>query len=141
MRVLALLLLASSASAFPVRVFYKPNGGVIVLSAVMCGKDESPQACLERVGAKDCPRTEAKECLPYDDIDSSQLPDRSTRNKWRGNKATKLRVDNTVVTQSEKMANAEADLEAELEKPSPDPVKVIKLQRKLEKAKKERDAQ
>jgi hypothetical protein len=140
MKLLALLvLLVAPASAFPVRVYYKPNGKVIVLQAVACQDGEMPQACLERVAAKDCPRDDAGTCLPSDDMDSSALPSRETRNQWRGNKSTKLRVDTSYKTQKQRIAEAEASMDEELAKQNADPVKVIKAQRDLEKARREKD--
>lgn len=134
MKALALLLVAVSAQAAPVRVFYRPDGRVIVLRPVVCGKGEAPQACLDRVGAKDCPRDERGACLPYGDIDDQTLPPRPTRDKWRGSKARGLWVDNTFVTREEKIAAAEAALDAELAKEAPSVTEVVRRFRLLEKA-------
>lgn len=136
---LLLLFITMNAGAFPVRVYYKPNGKVIVFQAVACNSGEDPQACLQRIAARDCPKDDAGACLPSDDMDSAQLPSRETRNQWRGNKATKLRVDASYKTQKMRIAEAQDELDSELAKQSPDPVKLIKAQHKLEKARKEKD--
>lgn len=71
--------------------------------------------------------------LDYDDIDSSQLPPRADRDKWRGSKAAGLAVDLSVVTVAERRQALEDALDAELAKPNPDPVEAMKMRRNLEK--------
>lgn len=136
MRVIALLLLSSISAAAPVRVFYSPDGKVAILRAIMCREGETPQACLDRIGAKDCPRGAHGACLPYDDIDDQTLPARATRNKWRGDKRGGLRVDASIITKAERIEAAEKAIDLELAKPDPRQVEVIRLSRELEKAKK-----
>lgn len=71
--------------------------------------------------------------LPFDDIDPATLPDRKDRDKWRGSKATGLRVDQSVVTLAERRQAVEDALDAELAKPVPNAVTALKLQRRLDK--------
>ena len=128
------MLAAAAADARRVRVFYEPNGEVRVLSP-NCARGETPESCLARVGAKDCPRTARGSCLPFDDMDDSALPSREKRDKWRGRKGAGVRVDESVITHKERVDAAAAALDAELAKPAPDPVQVIRLSRALEKFK------
>jgi hypothetical protein len=116
------------------RVVYLPSGEVNVIHPAPKSKreKETEEAWLSRVFAK-CMKESNLEGCDYKDIDDFELPDRAKRNKWRGNKAQGLYIDETVVTEDEKRQVIENDLDSELEKETPDPVKVVKLQRKLTK--------
>ncbi len=141
------------------RVVYRPDGTVAVLQASLKARreGESDQDLLDRVCLKIIGETQKmldaeknkpnpnpekvikltsyllKPNYDYDDIDPSTLPPRKDREKWRGNKTTGLIVDNSIVTDAEKRQTLEEDLDAELAKPTPNAVKAIRLQRKLEK--------
>ncbi len=70
--------------------------------------------------------------LDFEDVDSSKLPqDRKDRDRWRGTKATGIKIDTTVVLRKD----IEKQLDAELTKPNPNPnpITALKLQRKLDK--------
>ncbi len=73
--------------------------------------------------------------LPYDDIDSTALPNganpnnRNDRNRWRGTKVTGVQIDNTVVLRKDLFQQ----IDDELAKPSPDGIVIERLRRKLEK--------
>ena len=71
----------------------------------------------------------------YKDMDESQLPtyDTVTRNKWKPKAGGGVEIDHSVVTRPEKRQILEDTLDAELDKPSPDIKKAMKLQRKLDK--------
>lgn len=134
-KIIAILLLAlpGFASARLVRVFYRPDGRVIILTP-NCDPAENQAACLARAAARDCPRNAQNACLPSDDVNEASLPSRATRNKWRGSRAQGITVDAGVVTKAEQIAEAETALDAELARPSPDAVVAARLQRALERA-------
>lgn len=68
--------------------------------------------------------------LAYDDMDSSQIPVRDKdRDRWRSKKGEKIKVDTTVRLRQDVLD----DLDAELAKPNADTVKLMRLQRKLDK--------
>ncbi len=67
--------------------------------------------------------------LDFEDIDSSTLPqDRKDRDRWRGNKTTGIKIDNTVVLRKDLLKQ----LDGELAKSSPNVVKTMRLQRKID---------
>lgn len=82
--------------------------------------------------------SEAKKChlekFPFDLIDSKDLP-KCPSYKWRGEKGKGIWIDESIVTPAEKRKAKEAELDAELAKDNADPVKVIRLNRELEKMK------
>lgn len=130
-----LLLVASFASGENlVRVFYQPDGKIAVgvANRELCRPAESESACVQRVTDRFCPKNKSGSCLPSTIMEAASLPPRSKRDKWRGSKATGVRADESVITKAEKVAAAEAALDAELAKAEPDSVKVIALQRSLE---------
>jgi hypothetical protein len=73
--------------------------------------------------------------MPFDDIDSNDFPDKTKKAKWRGEKGKGVWVDESIITPAEARKAKEDELDAELAKESPDPVKVIRLNRDLEKMK------
>ena len=140
------------------RIWYKGDGTVAVTHPVEKArlKDESDEDFLERVCVKAAKTTQdmldaekAKPIpnpdkiaklendvlvgLPFDDVDPITLPDRKDRMKWRGNKSQGLSVDNTVITLAEKRQAVEDALDTELAKSTPDTIKAMRLQRKLDK--------
>lgn len=104
--------------------YMKKLGGVVEV--------ESDSNLVNRVYQKAIKGTEL-EGLLYGDIDPTALPDRKDRDKLRGKKGEGIRVDHSIVTMSEKRQAIEDGLDAELAQTNPDPVKAMKLQRKLEK--------
>jgi hypothetical protein len=68
--------------------------------------------------------------MEFKDMDDSQIPqDRLDRDRWRGTKATGIKVDATVILRRD----IEEQLDAELAKPVPNSIAALKLQRKLDK--------
>lgn len=135
---IALMLPASFSSAELVRVFYRPDNTVAVLRVApqACSPKEKPASCLSRIAKRDCPHDDRGACLPFDDMDDSRLPDRAKRGKWRAKKGQGIKVDETIVTPEEHRASIEKELDDELSKPTPDPIKALKLQRQLDKLRK-----
>lgn len=129
-------MLAVPSDAELVRVFYMPEDKVFILVAnrAFCQKGETEFVCIKRITDRFCPRDSGGRCIASDIIDNSTLPPRAKRDKWRG-RGGRVWVDETVVTAAEELSAAEKELDDELAKPSPDPVKALKLQRKLEKLK------
>jgi len=121
----------ASAEQMPMaRVFYRPDGGVSIMYFLTegCLQGETEMQCRDRVsirgGMKD---------VPYDDIHPSELPkDRSARDRWTGEKGKGIWVDETKITRAEKRREFQAELDAELDKPEPNPSKVLKLERLIE---------
>ena len=118
------------------RVIYKINGQISIIHPAPKArlKDESDQVFLNRVSIKACKGTEL-EGLDYEDIDSSNLPDRKFRDKWRGDKQNGIRIDHSVITAVERKEKIEKQLDIELVKNKPDVITVIRLQRELQKNK------
>lgn len=73
--------------------------------------------------------------MEFEDVDDSTLPNgvspisRKDRDRWRGTKATGVKIDNTVVLRKD----LEKEMDDELAKPNPDLKKVMQTQRKLDK--------
>lgn len=115
-----------------IRIFYKPNGSIITMYPVMkCLKEnESITEFLDKetikAGFKD---------LPYDDFSPEELPDKNMREKWKGEKGKGVWVDHSIVTVGERIKSKQDELDKELEKESPDAVKLIRINRELEKMK------
>jgi hypothetical protein len=132
---LILLGISTSVYAEKVRVFYRPNGKVSVLYIVnkACKKTETSQQCFKRIVEKDCPKDAQGKCYPYKDMDSSQLPGREYRGKWRNDGANNIKVDHTIVLKSEELALLNSQLDDELAKPEPNPVEVIRIKREIDK--------
>jgi hypothetical protein len=116
------------------RVWYKPDGSVSVSHPDVrphkkpdyLTMDEWIDKQLDDVAVK-APQFQG---LEYDDIDAFELPARDmNRDKWRGSKGQKVKIDNTVKLRHD----VTAELDAELAMVNPDIIKVIKLQRKLDK--------
>ena len=118
------------------RVVYKPDGTVAVIHAALDARDveggETLEAFYTRAFGAAMAGTEL-EGLPYDDIDPATLPSRTEREMWRGAKGAGVWIDTTVKTTAERRAALEAQIDAELAQASPDPVRLLKLKRKLEK--------
>jgi len=117
-----------------VRVSYRPDGGVSITTFLReaCLIGETELQCMDRIYSDN----ETLKDLPYDDLDPSQLPqDRKDRDKWKGEKGRGIWVDTSLVTKSEKTKELQDELDKELAKNNPSTVKVIKLQRLIEKVK------
>ena len=93
---------------------------------------EDDRAFLDRVYAE-AEATGGLAGLDYEELDPVELPDRVEREKWRGGKGLGVKIDPAVVTEKDRRLQVEADLDAELASPQPDPVTVIRLKRKLDK--------
>lgn len=114
------------------RVYYKADGNVIITYLIEEGrrKEESDKSFLDREMAK----TTDLAALEYDDIDETDLPD-SQWDKWRGSKGNGVHIDDTVITNSEKLAALNEEIDDELIKADTDVnlVKIERLMRKIEK--------
>ena len=67
--------------------------------------------------------------LDFEDTDTSQLPqDRADRDRWRGTKATGIKIDTTVVLRKDLVKQ----IDDELAKPNPDIITVERTRRKIE---------
>ena len=132
--VFPLVAFAQVSTLSKVRVFYRTDGGVSITSFMSgaCREAETELQCMDRISAEN-PNIIG---MPYDDIDPNQLPqDRTERNKWRGEKSRGVWIDHSLVSRNEKIQELNFELEKELDSDSPNPDRVIKLQRLLEKAK------
>lgn len=114
-----------------IRVFYKTDGLISLLYLVRKLKDGETEAQALDAESKKA----GLDALPFDDFDPKDFPDKSKKEKWRGEKGKGIWVDESIVTPKEKRQAKEAELDAELAKDTPDPVKVIRLNRELEKMK------
>lgn len=116
-----------------VRVFYKPDGSVLITHFVAdaCESKDTVKSCMDRITSKN-----PENGMPYDDMTLDQLPqDRSTRNEWRGAKGKGVWVESSLITKSEKIEEFQTEIEIELEKDEPDASKVLKLESLIEKVK------
>lgn len=129
-----------------VRVWHNPDGSVRVTYPNPKGRreGETEAAFFARVMATTAAKVPDLAGLPFVDVDSSALPAREaactvcggthpTRNQWRI-AAGKVKVDAAVPNPHRIHAHALRDLDAELAKDLPDPVKVIGLQRLAQRA-------
>lgn len=72
--------------------------------------------------------------LDFEDMDNSQLPnganpdDRSDRDRWRGTKATGIKIDNTVILRKDLFKQ----IDDELAKQNPGIIVIERLRRKLD---------
>jgi hypothetical protein len=83
---LFVVFIASYSYADTVRVVYKPDKSVVIIIPSKGGDYETK--------VQDCVRESHLEGLPYDDIDSSQLPqDRANRQFWEGEKGLGVSVN------------------------------------------------
>jgi len=91
-----LCFITSIASAETVRVVYKPDKSVIVVIPSQGGDYETK--------ALDCMKSSGLEGLPYEDMDSSLLPQtREKRNYWEGEKTKPITI-NEVKYQADQLA-------------------------------------
>jgi|JI8StandDraft_1071087.scaffolds.fasta_scaffold10925_2 hypothetical protein len=114
-----------------VRVFYRPDGSVSITHFVKeaCIQTESELQCMNRITAT----LGELSTLPYDDMLPSQLPQsRENRDEWRGSKGAGIWVDEDLVTKQEQIDILQTELDAELEKESPDAGLVLKLQQGID---------
>lgn len=112
-------------------IVYRPDSKVSVIHPNYSNKkeDETEDVFLERVRLK----TNVSD-HPFDIVDKTSLPqDRSKRDKWRGEKGKGIKIDESIITLAEKRQALEDELDAELENPSGNPMKALKLQRRLDK--------
>lgn len=113
-----------------VRVIYTDSGFCVlkpILTAIPDGK--SVEMFLQEESVK-C----GLDKFPFDDIEHTNLP-KAEMKKWRGEKGKGIWVDESIVTPKEKRKAIELELDTELAKDTPDPVKVIRINRELEKMK------
>ncbi len=114
------------------RVYYAVDGSVSIEYFMdnACIDGETETACMNRISIKT-----GHEGIPFDDIDPrTDLPsDRSTRDTWRGQKGKGVWADRTLVTRKDKVLEYRELLDRELDTDKPDPSKVLKLQRMIEK--------
>jgi hypothetical protein len=115
------------------RVFYRVDGSVAINHPNPRYKmsEETDEEFLDRMASKAVEGDSSLQGLEYEDMDTSQLPDRSNgkRNKWRGAKGQGVHIDESVIT----AYDIRQQLDEELDKSSPNPVTILKLQRKLQK--------
>ncbi len=106
----------NSASAKTVRIVYKPDKTVVVIHPAPKSKksDETEEQWLERVFTKSMQKPSLKG-LPYDDIDSSQLPQtRIDRNAWEGAKGKGITVNQVKAQQIRDAKQLEIDIKNKL---------------------------
>ena len=113
-----------------IRVFYKPDNLICLLHLV---RELKEGETFEQ--ALDAETIKTGLNFPYDDFDPKDFPDKSKKEKWRGEKGKGIWVDETIITPKERRQAKELELDTELAKPNPDPVLVIRLNRELEKMK------
>lgn len=114
-----------------IRAFYKSDGSISLLYLVRKLREgETFEQALDEEMKK-----ARLDHLPFDDYDPKDFPDKTKKAKWRGAKGKGIWVDESIVTPKERRQAKEAELDAELAKDNPDPVKVIRLNRELEKMK------
>lgn len=114
-----------------IRVFFKPDNNLAMLYLVRQLKDgETESQALDAEMAK-----ARLDGLPFSDIDPKDMPDKTKKEKWRGSKEKGIWIDESIVTPNEARKAKEDELDTELAKPNADPVKVIRLNRELEKMK------
>lgn len=130
--VAALLFVAISAESQMVRVRFTPEGKICVYNFPWYEKKvtETNKQFMDR---------KYRGIDSYKDMNSSELPNRTNRDKWRWNlKDKEIYVDESIITKKEKYEAKTAELDTELKKETPDPVKVISIQREREKIKQEK---
>ncbi len=113
-----------------VRIIYTDNGFTILKPVL--------KAIPEGMAIEDFLESEAKKCgldsFPFDIINSEDLP-KEKPDKWRGSKGKGIWIDESIITPKEARKAKEDELDAALADPNTDPVKVIRLNRELEKMK------
>ena len=112
------------------RVFFRKDGGVSITYFVTgyCVGGETILQCMDRLT-----QSFPEKNLDYEDVSLADIPrDRSTRDKWRGEKGKGIWVDEKLVTKADKVKEYTEALDAELDKDTPDASKVLKLQRLVE---------
>ena len=109
------------------RVFYRLDGTVEVVHIAPHVVDKNK----ERVFTK-CAEASGLDGLPYDTMDTADLPDKVDREKWRGAKGAGVAVDPSVVTLTERRQAVKDSLAAELDKAQANPVAAIRLMLQLE---------
>lgn len=116
------------------RVFYRTDGGVSIMyfNKESCNQEETKTQCMDRIMI-----TTNENGLPFDDMSLEDVAkfDRKNRDKWRGEKGKGIWIDTSLVSKREKIQEFTNELEKELDKDNPNPSKVLKLQRLVEKTK------
>lgn len=99
-----------------VRVVYNPDRSVAVIHPVPKSKrsNETEEQWLERVFNK-AMRGELKD-LPYDDIDSSELPSREDRTAWEGEKGKGVKINSVKAEQIKDKREKQIKIQDELRK-------------------------
>ena len=114
-----------------VRVYYEKDGRVLITSFVAeaCIHGETDTACMDRITIQNSMGN-----MEYEDMFPQDLPqDRTFRDKWRGAKGRGIHIDQSIITQQDKIKEYRTQLEEELDKESPNPSRVLKMQRMIEK--------
>ena len=133
--ILGLCFFQSICSAEIKRIFFLPNGKIseTAFNWKYKNADESDKDFMDRITNVHLVNLKN---YPYKDTTKDNLPDKTKRDKWRWNKKDKvIYVDDTIILKSERIEKKERLLDTELAKETPDPVKVIKLYREVEKLK------
>jgi hypothetical protein len=123
-----------------VRVIYKPDNSVAIFVPAWEAKRklETPMEYLERSFAKALSGVDRNglpnplKGLPYEDIDRKDMP-KTDRDKWRRKAGGGVEIDLSVMTQQEKKQSLFDQIDLELEKETPDPIKILKLRTKIQK--------
>jgi hypothetical protein len=113
------------------RVYYMPPDGHIWVTYFLsesCLSGESETSCMDRIS-----KNNSMEGMPYDDMFLNELPDRTFRNKWRGEKGKGIWIDHSLITRNDKIKEFNEEIDKELDKNKPDMTKVSKLGRVLKK--------
>ena len=114
-----------------IRTFYTPENKVMLLYLVR--KLNEGETFTQALDAETA-RGSFKD-LPYDDIDANDFPDKTKKEKWRGSKGKGIWIDESIIPPKEARKAKGDELDAALADPNTDPVKVIRLNRELEKMK------
>lgn len=91
---LCFLLVYQYSQAEIVRSVYKPDGSVVIIAPAPKSKlpNETDADWRERIFTGTM-KDGGLEGLTYEDIDNSELPDRTYRNAWVGEKGKKVKID------------------------------------------------
>jgi hypothetical protein len=117
-----------------IRILYQPDEQVVLLHPALKNRrlGESEEQHLKRYYKEIISKFPKYKDLPFEDKHVDDLP-KEDREKWRGSKGNGVRIDESIKTVQEKRKVVEDALDAELAKPDGDPMKALRLQRKLNK--------
>lgn len=116
------------------RVWYRLDGGVSVSHPDLRPEKKPKDLTLEQWIDFQLDQVAIKAPqfvgLDYQDMDTSELPqDRTDRDRWRGNKQTGIKIDNSVVLRKD----LDKQIDDELAMQNPNIIKIERLRRKLDK--------